>query len=79
MLALLEYVLLGICTYYKHTHTLLLCTYKPYQAFHYFHPTKSHFKLRMRELRRRRITQKCHLETGWQKVEMLFISDSKSD
>lgn len=50
MLALLEYVLLGICTYYKHTHTLLLCTYKPYQAFHYFHPTKSHFKLRMHEL-----------------------------
>ena len=52
MLALLEYVLLGICTYYKHTHTLLLCTSKakPYQAFHYFHPTKSHFKLRMHEL-----------------------------
>ena len=49
MLALLEYVLLGICTYYTHT-LLLLCTSKPYQAFHYFHPTKSHFKLRMHEL-----------------------------
>ena len=61
--------------WYVHT---LLCTSKSYQAFHYFHPTKSHFKLRMRELRRR-ITQKCHLETGWQKVEMLFIFDSKSD
>ena len=53
---------------------ILLCTSKSYQAFHYFHPTKSHFKLWMRELRRRRITtQKCHLETEQAKSVQFII------